>query len=396
MKIDKNGQQVSTLKENLAVWQNRLRSAPNSSFGNDFVIKPEGVVDNIATASSLAKVDNENQINYYLKQQNPNTAEGKYQDYLYALVGLVRRQATYTVVSRTCEGEPNTTIETGNLIIENVATKDQFRNNDPIQFGADGLAMGSFTAEEAGAIDFPADAQVGIVTPLPNLTGVFYTNGNTINIGLDYENDAAFRERWIATNSVRTANTQNGLYKALLALVSGPSELKIFSNRKSVASGGLPRNSQRIVLNSPYDDETVAETIFNNIVDGNMVSLVGEISVTIKDESDEDVEIKFDRATTLAIYIQTSVSIKDNVSLSSAQTEIKNSIMKFISNTDFNMGSKINANMFAASIYAVPDVVTVESIKLSTDGEEWVDSITLGDTQVATFDSARIQVHEAD
>ena len=86
MKINKNGFVLSTLAEKLATWQNKLREV----FGNDFTIKKEGVVGNIATASSLSSMDLEDQMAYLIKQMNPFTAEGEWQDQLYRIIGLVR------------------------------------------------------------------------------------------------------------------------------------------------------------------------------------------------------------------------------------------------------------------------------------------------------------------
>lgn len=390
MVIDGTGFTLSTLKEKLSVWQNRLRSV----FGNDFVIKKEGVVDNIATASSLSSMDLENQIAFLIKQLNPMTAEGKWQDNLYRTIGLIREQATYTVVSRTCTGTPNTVIATGVLIIENASTKDQFRNNDPINFDANGKAFGSFTAEESGAIDLPSAATINIVTPLPNLTGIFYESGNLIQIGKDYEDDDAFRERWQYTSATAGANTDDGLLKALLSLVESKSDLKIFSNRTAVEKDGLPPHTQRIVLNSAQDDETIANTIFKSIVDGNMVGLDGTIAVEVTDSEGEKETIKFDRASVKEIYIKVRISVYDNNIMAATQTATKNNIIKYITEHKFDMGSRIFSNMFAAAIYEDSNVSGITELKLSANGVDWTDYIQLSSTQVPSFDSTRIEVYE--
>lgn len=390
MIINKNGFTLSTLKEYLATWQNKLREV----FGNDFVIKKEGVVDNIATASSLSAMDLENQIAFLIKQMNPLTAEGEWQDKLYYLIGLTRRQATYTIVSRTCEGTPNTVIPAGSLMIENAGTKDQFRNNDPINIGENGKGLGSFTAEESGAIDLPEDAAINIVTPLANLSGVYYEEGNVINIGKDYETDQEFRERWLLTSSTAGANTEDGLRKALLELVNTKSNLKIFENRTNQTVDGLEPHTQRIVINSAYDDETIAQTIFDKLVDGNMAGLQGSISITVSDSEGQTETIKFDRVAVQDIYLKVRVSIRSGVSLATAQINIKENIMKYISNHSFDMGSKIFANMFASSVYEVDGVTGISELKISDNGSSWVDVIQLTETQVPNFDSTRIQVYE--
>lgn len=390
MKINKNGFTLSTLNENLQVWVNRLKSV----FGNDFVIKKEGAVDNIATSSSLSIMDLENQVAFLIKQMNPNTAEGEWQDKLYSLIGLKRRQATYTVVSRTVVGEPNTEVLIGELMFENASTKDQFRNNDIIQIGADGTGLGSFTAEESGAIDLPIDATLKIITPLENVTGVYHTPNNLILIGEDYENDADFRERWKLTSSQASANTTDGLYKALLDLVETKSDLKIFENRTGEEVNRIPAHSQRIVLNSAYDDETIASVIMQHLVDGNMFGLQGEISVELQDSEGSTEIIKFDRAEILSVFLRVKVTITENTPLATAQQMIKDNVLKYISENKFDMGSKIWANMFASSIYQVDSVSEITELKISTNGADWGDFIQLNEVQVPSFDSTRIQVYE--
>ena len=390
MKINKNGFTLSTLNENLQVWVNRLKSV----FGNDFVIKKEGAVDNIATSSSLSIMDLENQVAFLIKQMNPNTAEGEWQDKLYSLIGLKRRQATYTVVSRTVVGEPNTEVLIGELMFENASTKDQFRNNDIIQIGADGTGLGSFTAEESGAIDLPIDATLKIITPLENVTGVYHTPSNLILIGEDYENDADFRERWKLTSSQASANTTDGLYKALLDLVETKSDLKIFENRTGEEVNGIPAHSQRIVLNSAYDDETIASVIIQHLVDGNMFGLQGETSVELQDSEGSTEIIKFDRAEILSVFLKVKVTITENTPLATAQQMIKDNVLKYISENKFDMGSKIWANMFASSIYQVDSVSEITELKISTNGVDWGDFIQLNEVQVPSFDSTRIQVYE--
>ena len=391
MKITNEGFTLETLQEYLNQWQERLKSI----FGDDFVIKKEGVIDNLAVASSLDDMNIEEQIAFLVKQLNPRTAEGLWQDKLYSYIGLFRNQATHTVVSRTCEGTPNTTIEAGSLIIENASTKDQFRLNADLEFDSDGYGLGSFTAEESGAIDLPDDAVINIVTPMANLRAVYYTLGNSILVGTDYETDSEFRERWELTSASSSANTTEGLYKALLDLVETQSDIKIFENRTGSTVDGLPAHSQRIVLNSPYDDETIAQVIFNSLVDGNMVGLQGSISVNVTDSEGSTETIKFDRATVQNVYLKATVGLKTNVSLATAGTEAKEKIMEYISKNKFDMGSKIYANMFISSLYEVENIAQVTDIKISKNGTNWADYIELSSTQVASFDNSRITINEA-
>ena len=92
----------STIEENLKVLQKEFKPV----YGDDFAIKPEGVIDGIAVAVSALKLEIEDQILNLKMNMNPYTATGQAQDGLYSLRNMKRRQSTYTKVQRTIEGTP--------------------------------------------------------------------------------------------------------------------------------------------------------------------------------------------------------------------------------------------------------------------------------------------------
>ncbi len=390
MRINANGFIKSTLAENLQKFVDKLKAV----FGDDFVIKKEGVVDNVATASSLSVMDLEDQIAYLIKMLDPRTTEGEWQDKLYSYIGLVRRQATYTIVTRTVSGTAGTVIEDGALTFENKATKDQFVNINKMVIGSTGTAVVTFQAIESGAIELDREATLNIVTPIEGVTGVYYTEDNITNTGLDYEDDSEFRERWLLTSSSGAANTEDGLYKALLDLVETKSDLNIIQNRKSETVDGIEPHHIKIVINSPYDDKTIAQAISDHIVDGNQAGTVGSTAVTLLDSMGSEIEIRFQRAQITGIYLNVRVEIDDRSVMAQAQSDIKSNILDYIEKNKFDMGSKIWANMFASVIYDTKSVSAITELKISTDGTSWADYVQLGSEQVPAFESERIIVYE--
>ena len=194
--------------------------------------------------------------------------------------------------------------------------------------------------------------------------------------------------------STSEANTGAECEKAMLELVNTDSDLLIFNDRTGEEVDGIPDHSLEIVLNTAYDDETVAQTIFDHLVDGNMFGLQGEISVTVTDSEGQTETIKFDRAEVQDIYIQVKVAVKNGIPLATVQSEVKNNIMAYIAEPGFDMGSIIYANMFAASIYEADGVAGITQLKISKNNLDWADQIQLSKTQVPNFDSTRIQVYE--
>lgn len=207
MEISLKGVVPATIETYLKRWTSYLKG----KYGNDFYIKKEGVIDNLATGSSAIALDFEAIILFLTKQLNPYTAEDEFQDKLYKLIGLEREQSTFTVVQRTVQGTPNTTATSGSILFKNKTTEDQFKLIDDCQLDENGIGVGSFRAEEFGAIDLPNEAICEIITAPTNINGVYYSIGNNIDIGKEYQSNAEFREEWQAEQSMEKAKTEGGL-----------------------------------------------------------------------------------------------------------------------------------------------------------------------------------------
>ena len=181
MEISSRGAVPSTIKDYLAKWTTNVLKP---FYGQDYFIKPEGVIDNLATGSSGVATDFENVLLYLIKNMNPYTAEDNFQDNLYAYINMHRRQATHTIVQRTIYGTPSTTILADSLLFENNATKDQFKLMSDCDLDENGYGVGTFRAEESGAIDLPNDAICNILSAPTSVLSISYTSGNLIQIGL--------------------------------------------------------------------------------------------------------------------------------------------------------------------------------------------------------------------
>ena len=375
MEISSKGVIPADLETYLKKWTSYLKN----KYGNDFYIKKEGVIDNLATGSSAVALDFESIILFLTKQLNPYTAEDDFQDKLYKYIGLEREQSSYTVVQRTVQGTPNTTANAGSILFKNQATSDQFKLLDDCQLDENGVGTGSFQAEEFGSIDLPDNAVCEIVTAPVNVTAIYYTAGNNIDIGKDYQSDAEFREEWATEQSLEKAKTEGGLKKALLPYANKKAQnIKIRMNRNTQKYSDVPLHSANIVINSPYDDETIAKVIFNKVLDG--LGLVGSVHQVVTDEEGEEEDIYFSRAENIIVHYQVVVALEDGIYLSQVQSAIQNAVKN---NNSFYMGDEVVANKSIAFIDAVTGVDYVKSIKVSTDKKTWKDVIELTEIQLA-------------
>ena len=384
MEISSKGVVPATIETYLKKWTSYLKG----KYGNDFYIKKEGVIDNLATGSSAIALDFEAIILFLTKQLNPYTAEDEFQDKLYKLIGLEREQSTFTVVQRTVQGTPNTTATSGSILFKNKTTEDQFKLIDDCQLDENGIGVGSFRAEEFGAIDLPNEAICEIITAPTNINGVYYSIGNNIDIGKEYQADAEFREEWQAEQSMEKAKTEGGLKKALLPYANKKAQnIKIRMNRNTLKYDDVPLHSANIVINSPYDDETIAKVIFEKMLDG--LGLVGSVHQVVSDSEGEEEDIYFSRAENITVHYQVVVALDEDIHISQVVTPVEKAIKN---NNLFYMGDSVIANKSIAFIDAVTGVNYVKSIKVSTDKQTWADVIELSEIQLAQIGDIDVSI----
>ena len=385
MEISSKGIIPADIEKYLAKWTKFLKG----KYGQDFFIKPEGVIDNLAVGSTASSLDFESIILKLVKEMNPYTAEDEWQDHLYSLIGLEREQSSFTVVQRTVQGTPDTTVAAGSVLFENELTKDQFKLIDDCQLDSNGIGTGSFRAEEMGAIDLISTAKCKIISAPASVKGIYYTTGNSIDIGKEYESNAEFRETWLQEQATAKANTEGGLKKILLPYCYGKSNnIKIRMNRNLVKNEDVPLHSANIVVNSPYDDETIANVIFNKMVDGGF-GLVGDIHQVVTDSEGVEEDVYFSRARLVQTYWQVQVALKEDYELEQVITSVQNAIKN---NFSYSMGEPVIANRAIQYIDEIEAVDYVKDIKVSTDNLSWTSVLELGETDLAQIGEIDVSI----
>lgn len=371
----------STIKENLIAWTEFLKGI----FGYNFVITPESVIGNIAVACSAVKMDFEDQLLFVKSMLNPYTTTGSWQDALFSLVRLTRQQATYTVFQRTISGTAGATITAGSLMIEDAGTKNQFKLISDCPLDENGIGAGTFQSELSGAVDIENAATLNILTPLPDVQGVYYTLGNLKIVGIDYESDEDFRKRWQGWSE-----NPSKIHNALLEIVGNAGDIVIEQNRGTQVYPSFPLHTIHTVINSPAGDETIAQIIFENSSDG--VGWAGDEEVSVIDDAGQSVEVRFDRAALVNIYVKTTVVKKEDATQSEAQQDALSAIKQYTDDATFTMGQVLVGNRFNALIDAKPSIDYVVETELSRDGSIYSDTIDLTAYEVAIFDNSRNSV----
>lgn len=142
MKIDEKGTELSTLNDILNAYELQLQS----KYGSDFYIKPEGVIDNIASSAGFMEMSLQEQIAFLTKQFDPETAEDCWQDALYERIGVYRIEAEATIFTKKILGTPGYTAEVESVTIRQESSGDEFVNS------------GAFTVEEDGSLPYTLNA----------------------------------------------------------------------------------------------------------------------------------------------------------------------------------------------------------------------------------------------
>lgn len=386
MEINSKGITPSTLKEYLTKWTQKLKEA----YGQDFFIKPEGKIDNLAAGSSGVAMDFESVLLYIAKNMNPYTAEDNFQDNLYAYINMHRRQATHTIVQRTIYGTPSTTILADSLLFENNTTKDQFKLMSDCDLDENGYGVGTFRAEESGAIDLPNEAICNILSAPTSVLSISYTSGNLIQIGLEYQSDAEFREEWEQEQSSPNANTEGGIKRALLPYCGGKANnINVRMNRGILKYEDVSLHSANIVVNSVYDDQTIANVIGDKILDG--LGLEGDIHKIYVDSEGNEEDIYFSRAEDVGVKWYVKIALKEGYSFSTGLVDkVKSAILD---NTNTEMGENIVANKAIYYIDKIEEIDYIISIKVSDDdGLTMADYIDISDVQRAIIEGIDVSI----
>ena len=165
--------------------------------------------------------------------------------------------------------------------------------------------------------------------------------------------------------------------------------MNIVQNRTNATVNGIPPHSMQVVIFSAESNETIAQTIFNHLLDG--VLLYGETTVEIEDSAGTKEPISFTRAKNVPIYFKVQVKVQTNYLL--PQLDIRNAIVEHF---DLQMGDKVIANNFIEYINSVEGVDYIADIKVSEDNETWVSVDELEYNEIASVQASHVTVIKVD
>jgi hypothetical protein len=368
---------------------------------------------------SLTIFDSNTILAQLFSSMNPATVTGVAQDNLYAITGLVRSPATFTlqnivvVINAPCnlpglDSGANDINGTGFTVADNVG-------NRYILLGTqNGLVAGTYTftfrAQNTGSLQSVPNT---ITSPLTIIEGVVSVNNPTspLAVGQTGETDEEFRQRQQLSVAMGANGSYNGLYSKLGTLPgvniqprsTSPTEqprplIVIDNNTTNVTdSYGTPGHSIWVVIQGGSDD-SIAITLAGCISTGCGFygGTVAPVYKTVLLEDGSLLSIAFSRPIQTIIYLKLVLNKINNSSVTNSI--IPSLIDKIVENSIYGLGQVVSVGNVVpvvnnAILSLAPNQLTISECKLSLDGVLWVGELIPDNIDIQfAFSTATVQI----
>jgi hypothetical protein len=265
------------------------------------------VVGNLIASVSPQIADQDDMAQAVYDAFDPDTAEGVQLDNICALVGVIRKAATYTTAILTLGGTPSTVIPAGSKARKPDGVIVALDAEATIGGGGDVTAAA--TATVAGALEAASGSIDTIVDPVAGWDTV--TNAADATIGRNLETDPELRARR-ERNLSAAGSTTDQAKRTALEEITEITHATCISNRELTAdSNGIPGKAFRCVIwpASGIDEDEVAQTIWEHM--GGGIRPDGAVGKTITDDQNYSQTIRFSYATQLLLYLDAQVTTKE-------------------------------------------------------------------------------------
>lgn len=387
MNIDASGITIETLQDILQKIEENLKS----TYGADFYIKPEGVIDNIFSSAAFLETDMQEQLAFLAKQFDPESAEGVWQDALYERIGVTRIAAQSTTFTKKILGTAGFSGTAGDITIRSNLTQEEFTNKSDYTLDNNGETVVTFECVVAGATNVIANETFTIVEAPQQITDLATSANGDIDLGRARETDGEFRVRFRNAKGIDAKGTRKANIANLLQYVDNANYLDILDKKNDAT---FAAGTMEIIAKHNTTDEIFANAIFNTVADG--IDLLGNTIVNVTDESNQTVPITFYKADEPEILIALTIKLKTGFYAAAVNPNVITAIMNYINTRGFGLGSVIFATEFVVPVLAVDgvDAVTSVQVKKSTDAD-YSDSITLTRFEIPSFSQDDITVTES-
>ena len=311
--------------------------------------------------------------------RSPVTAMGTGLDYIVAINGIARKQATKSCAALKLTGTAGTTISGGYVSDANGYIWDLPAT---VTLDETGTAMADAYCREVGVIQADAGTITRIMTPVVGWESV--TNESAASTGTVTETDSGLRARQALSVALPAQSLKDAM-RAGLSAISGVSRMEVYDNDTNATdANGIPAHSVCCVVEGG-DDQDVANTIF--LRKGIGCGTYGNTTAQVVDASGLSNTIKFHRLTYVDVDIAINITTRGGYK-SSTPDEIKGAIIDYLDK--FSIGTDLTVSiiwMVAQAINADARYPTfsISSVTAARHGE----TLGLADVMIEYNEVAR-------
>ena len=387
MKIDDQGLNIDTIHNIVDEMEKELESA----YGNDFSIRPEGVIDNFMSTFSILTLKLQEQIADLASQYDPETATKEWQDALYERIGVTRLEAQKSTFVLKVQGAANLICNAHSMTIRSKSDNNEFENISEFATDENGVALVDFQCVIDGPIEVKPTDEFLIVTAPDGITSVAQADDLQFSIGRERESDNEFRIRFRNSKALNAKATRNACLANLSKYVDNIAFLNIIDKN---TDDSLSPGTIKIIAHHNTTDKIFAEAILDTVAMG--IEYLGDTEVTVYSKSGKPNIVRFQNASEIEVDIMAEVKVRNGYYANTVFNKARENILTYIKERVFGLASTVYATEFIIPILETEGIEAVQSIKVKRNGPdaEYQDNITLTREQIPIFAFERISLNE--
>ncbi|QHJ76110.1 MAG: hypothetical protein [Bacteriophage sp.] len=366
------------------------------AFGKDMNTAMNTPQGQLVTSLAAIITDERNKMIDLLNQFDPRYAQGIWQDGLGYIYFMTRKHATHSSVEIVLTGLAGTTIAAGTLF--NDVNGNTWQTTQKTIIGNDGSATAHALCTRSGIVEAAPDTITTIPKAISGLDRI--TNPYAAIAGVNEESRIDFEKRRYASVAINSKNTNASTYGAVADLadvkdvfvIDNPTDETI---RVGATNYPVIRNSILVSVMGG-DDETIARTILTKA--GSGCSFNGNTECVIADTENFPIrpptyKVKFLRPALVPVFFQVTVADRDLLSYQDSEA-VKEAIIKAFSSgtAKATIGQPVIASKFICPVAAAIPHLSIVSLKISKEQENWLDMLNIGVDEFPTTTTYQIKI----
>ena len=397
---EKTGFSVDTVADVRAKIAAQWKSAFKADNAPELNTEPETPAGQLIDSETAAIAQKDSELLFLANMLDPLKASGIFQDALGAIYFLQRKGAIASSAVIKCTGLAGTVIPLSAQIMS-TADNSIWQNTAEMTIGDNGVCECVFECTQAGAISAAANTLTKVNTVVAGWDAA--TNPAAATVGQAAESQGAFENRRYKSVALNSRGTAAAVY----ARVGAVDNVVAVLTRENKTNVPVETDGYFLKPHSIYvavlggADADIANAIYQSCSAG--CDYNGNTLVNVTDENTGAVEtVSFYRPAEFDIYVK--VTLQNKAALpDSYETIVKDAVYANFYGEDTDttiagepvlrviMGDTVLSSRFIPSILNA-GISQIVSVQLSTDGENWSESVYIPITGAPALSAENITV----